>query len=117
LRKDTPLPFGEQEIIAIANQRAIDSIQEQKADYAVGFCEGVIQNDQGYFTAVWCVVVTATGKRFLGGGMHVLLSGQLLQKLSEGILRETDIESYLQKNFTASYQQLVEFALLPVSQP
>ncbi len=109
------LRIGDQYIIAEAEKRARAALKENNASYTVGFCDGIICNEIGAFTAVWCVILDSAGTRFVSGGIHVPLSGSLLGKLNTRRLAERDIESFLQTHFPDSYQRLIEYALLNVS--
>lgn len=109
--------IGERYIIAEAERRARAALKEKNASYSVGFCDGIIHNDFGVFTSVWCVIFDSIGTRFVSGGMHMPLSGPLLGKLNARTLTEEDIETFLQIYFPSSYQSLIEYALLNVSGP
>jgi len=112
--KIKPLPKGDLEIRSVAGKRAKDAFKKQNGDYAIGFCEGVIEVNLQYFTCVWCVILTQSGEYFSSGGVHILLSEPLNIKMKTGELLETDVESYIQDFSPDVYQQLVEWALRPL---
>ena len=104
--------LSDKEVMKRAISRAKNSLRVEKADMGVGFAEGIIKNRQGVFTSAWCAIATANNKHFLGGGLHLRLSEDLLEKLYTGVLVEKDIEDYLQQSLTNPFEKLVEYAMM-----
>jgi non-canonical (house-cleaning) NTP pyrophosphatase len=104
------VPFGNQEIIEHAIERAKETLASQEADVAVGFAEGVIMESRGLYTSVWCAIVQPSGEINLGGGLHTPLPENLLEKFREGTLTVNQVEAYLDEHFPDAYEMIVQFA-------
>ena len=108
------VPMGDSEIINRAIKRAKLCFENQKADFCVGFSEGITKIGNKYFTAAWCAVMNRDGVYHLGGGLHVELPKSLLLKKKSNSLIESDIEKHLENTFENPFERLVEYATLPI---
>jgi non-canonical (house-cleaning) NTP pyrophosphatase len=112
--KNDEVSIGNSSIIDKALERAKRALGTSDAAFAVGFAEGVIEISSIYYTSAWCAIVDKLGNQHLGGGLHIRLSGILLDKLVKSTLSEKDVETYLQSKFSNPFERLVEYATLHI---
>jgi len=80
------MPFGDDEAIAGAMNRARNAIKEHNADFGVGL-EGAYRkvSKYGYFESPWFVIIDRKGNIGLSGGGGFLLPTIVVKKLKEGM--------------------------------
>lgn len=109
---DEVVPVGDNQIIERAIARATAALEaDSDSDVGVGFSEGVIRTNEGYFLSAWCAVIPKGGKPQLGGGLHLALPEELRIKLKCGTLVESELEQLLESRFENPYKRLVTYAL------
>ena len=74
-------PWGDDEIIKGAINRAKAALEITGADLGVGLESGIARNKFGYFTNAWCAICDSNGHVSLGGGFNVALPPQVAQDL------------------------------------
>jgi inosine/xanthosine triphosphatase len=78
-------PWGENEIMEGAINRAQHALEATDAELGVGLEAGVIRNNYGYFTNAWCAVCNRRGELSLGGGFNVELPPVVIRALEAGL--------------------------------
>ena len=66
-------PFGDEETIKGATNRAKEALKISGADLGVGLEGGVKETEHGMMNTVWAAIVDGEGRTSLGGGLHFLL--------------------------------------------
>ena len=78
-------PWGDDEIIKGAINRAKAALEITGADLGVGLESGITRNKFGFFTNAWCAICDSNGQISLGGGFNVTLPPQVAQDLEAGL--------------------------------
>lgn len=77
-------PFGDDETIAGARQRARAAREALDADLGVGLEGGVVDGPAGMRTCAWCVVVHRDGREGVGGSLAMPLPDAVAQMIRDG---------------------------------
>lgn len=77
-------PFGDDQIIKGAVNRAKKAIKKGRADFGVGLEGGSLETKFGLMESAWCCVVDKKGKVGLGGGLHFELPEKVAKRLRNG---------------------------------
>lgn len=77
-------PFGDEETIAGARERARRAREAVDADLGVGLEGGVVDAPSGMRTCAWCVVVHRDGREGVGGSLVMPLPDGVAQLIRAG---------------------------------
>lgn len=77
-------PFGDDETIAGARERAIRAREALDADLGVGLEGGVVDGPAGMRTCAWCVVVHRDGREGIGGSLAMPLPDAVAEMIRGG---------------------------------
>lgn len=77
-------PFGDDETIAGARQRARAAREALDADLGVGLEGGVVDGPGGMRSCAWCVVVHRDGREGVGGSLAMPLPEAVAQMIRDG---------------------------------
>jgi inosine/xanthosine triphosphatase len=77
-------PFGDEETIAGARERARRAREALDADLGVGLEGGVVDGPGGMRTCAWCVVVHRDGREGVGGSLAMPLPDAVAQMIRDG---------------------------------
>lgn len=77
-------PFGDEETIAGARERARRAREATDADIGVGLEGGVVDGPAGMHTCAWCVVVHRDGREGVGGSLAMPLPPAVAQMIRAG---------------------------------
>lgn len=77
-------PFGDEETIAGARERARRAREAADADLGVGLEGGVVDAADGMRTCAWCVVVHRDGREGVGGSLAMPLPEGVAAMIREG---------------------------------
>ncbi len=77
-------PFGDEQTIAGARERARRAREATDADLGVGLEGGVVDGRSGMHTCAWCVVVHRDGREGVGGSLAMPLPPAVAQMIREG---------------------------------
>jgi inosine/xanthosine triphosphatase len=69
----SPQPWGDEETLRGARNRAEAALRAGGADLGVGLEGGLVEVDGRVFTCAWCVVARDDGATGMAGGAHLLL--------------------------------------------
>ena len=78
-------PFGDEEMIAGADQRARCALQAANAAFGVGLEGGVLELREGMFACAWCVVVRQDGATGLASTGRFLLPPRVAELVRGGM--------------------------------
>lgn len=77
-------PFGDEETIRGARNRAIAALTAIDADMGVGLEGGVVDGPAGMRSCAWCVVVHRDGREGVGGSLAIPLPDPVAEMIREG---------------------------------
>ena len=77
-------PFGDDETIAGARERARAARLALDADVGIGLEGGVVDSPSGMRTCAWCVIVHRDGREGIGGSLAMPLPGAVAKMIREG---------------------------------
>lgn len=77
-------PFGDEETIAGARERARAARSALDADLGIGLEGGVVDSPSGMRTCAWCVIVHRDGREGAGGSLAMPLPGAVARMIREG---------------------------------
>ncbi|MBX3173827.1 MAG: inosine/xanthosine triphosphatase [Gemmatimonadaceae bacterium] len=77
-------PFGDEQTIAGARERARRAREAADADLGVGLEGGVVDGRGGMRTCAWCVVVHRDGREGVGGSLAMPLPDAVARMIREG---------------------------------
>ncbi len=77
-------PFGDEETIAGARNRARAARAALDADLGVGLEGGVVDSPEGMRTCAWCVVVHRDGREGVGGSLAMPLPAAVAAMIRDG---------------------------------
>lgn len=77
-------PFGDDEIMKGALNRAKKARKQTGADFGVGLEGGVIETDFGLMESAWCAIVNEKEMIGFGGGMHFLIPKKVARRIRNG---------------------------------
>ena len=77
-------PWGEEETIRGAGNRARKSLKIEGADYGVGLEGGVMEIEGKLFECAWVVIEDRFGKKGLGGGLYFELPDRVAELIRKG---------------------------------
>ena len=78
-------PFGDDETIAGATQRARSALEAAGADLGVGIEGGVVEEKGAMRTCAWAAVVASDGRVGVGGSLAIPLPARVAQLVREGV--------------------------------
>lgn len=78
-------PFGDEETIAGARNRAHGARAALDADLGVGFEGGVVDSPHGMRSNAWCVVVHRDGREGVGGSLAMPLPDAVARMIRDGM--------------------------------
>jgi inosine/xanthosine triphosphatase len=77
-------PFGDEETIAGARERARAARIAIDADVGIGLEGGVVDAPSGMRTCAWCVIVHRDGREGTGGSLAMPLPGAVARMIRDG---------------------------------
>jgi len=77
-------PFGDEQTIAGARNRARAAREALDADLGVGLEGGVVDSPSGMRTCAWCVVVHRDGREGVGGSLAMPLPDAVVRMIRDG---------------------------------
>ncbi len=77
-------PWGEEETIRGARNRAQESLTMNGVDYGVGLEGGVMELEGKLFECAWVVIKDCNGKEGVGGGLYFELPDLVATKIRQG---------------------------------
>jgi inosine/xanthosine triphosphatase len=77
-------PFGDEETIRGARERARAARVALDADIGIGLEGGVVDSPEGMRTCAWCVVVHRDGREGVGGSLAMPLPNAVARMIREG---------------------------------
>ena len=77
-------PFGDEQTIAGARERARRAREAAAADLGVGLEGGVVDGPEGMRTCAWCVVVHRDGREGVGGSLVMPLPDAVAAMIRDG---------------------------------
>jgi inosine/xanthosine triphosphatase len=128
-------PFGDEQTIAGARERAKRARQAEDADLGVGLEGGVVDGPDGMRTCAWCVVVHRDGREGVGGSLAMPLPDGVAQMIRGGEELGYAMDKFANERGTkhgkgavgiltagridrqAAYEVLVTYALAPFVTP
>ena len=128
-------PFGDEETIAGARERARRAREALDADLGVGLEGGVVDGPDGMRTCAWCVVVHRDGREGVGGSLAMPLPDGVAAMIRGGEELGHAMDAYAQTHGSkhgqgavgiltagridrqAAYEVLVTYALAPFVTP
>ncbi len=128
-------PFGDEETIAGARERARRAREAADADLGVGLEGGVVDGPDGMRTCAWCVVVHRDGREGVGGSLAMPLPDGVAAMIRAGEELGYAMDRFADERGTkhgkgavgiltagridrqAAYEVLVTYALAPFVTP
>lgn len=128
-------PFGDEETIAGARERAKRAREAADADLGVGLEGGVVDGPEGMRTCAWCVVVHRDGREGVGGSLAMPLPDGVARMIRDGEELGYAMDKFANERGTkhgkgavgiltagridrqAAYEVLVTYALAPFVTP
>jgi len=78
-------PFGDDETIAGARNRARAAREALDADLGIGLEGGVVDSPEGMRSCAWCVVVHRDGREGIGGSLAMPLPDAVARMIRDGM--------------------------------
>lgn len=78
-------PFGDEETIAGARNRARAAREAHDADLGLGLEGGVVDSPEGMRSCAWCVVVHRDGREGVGGSLAMPLPDAVAHMVRDGV--------------------------------
>lgn len=78
-------PFGDEETITGARNRARAARESLDADLGVGLEGGVVDSPEGMRSCAWCVVVHRDGREGIGGSLAMPLPDAVARMIRDGM--------------------------------
>lgn len=78
-------PFGDEETIRGARNRAQAAREALDADLGVGLEGGVVERADGMHSCAWCVLVHRDGREGLGGSLAMPLPDEVARQIRSGV--------------------------------
>lgn len=128
-------PFGDEQTIAGARERARRAREAVDADLGIGLEGGVVDGSEGMRTCAWCVVVHRDGREGVGGSLAMPLPEGVAQLIRDGEELGYAMDKFANERGTkhgkgavgiltagridrqAAYEVLVTYALAPFVTP
>lgn len=128
-------PFGDEETITGARNRARAAREALDADLGLGLEGGVVDSPEGMRTCAWCVIVHRDGREGVGGSLAMPLPDAVAKMIREGMELGHAMDALVAERGTkhgkgavgiltagridrqAAYEVLVTYAMAPFVTP